>query len=212
MREGIVLRGSERLYAQTMARRKRLELDERKAQLLALALSAFSTKSYDDVSIDDIAQAGGVSKGLLYHYFPSKRDLYLATVREAAEQLMARIVPDPRLSPIEQVTHGLDAYLAYVQGNADAYLSLMQSGVGRDQEVSSLVERTRVQFVNVMMERAGQALLNPLQRTLVRGWVGMVEAVSLDWLKTQSTTRQELTRLLVRTLLHTLQLGAEKSG
>jgi len=193
-----------------MSRRKRLELDERRAQLLSLALAAFSTKSYDDVSIDELAQAAGVSKGLLYHYFPSKRDLYLTTVREAAEQLMARIVPDPSLGPLEQVSRGVDAYLLYVHDNADAYLSLMQSGIGRDQEVYAIVEHTRHEFVNVVFERAGQALLNPLQRTLVRGWVGMVEAASLDWLKTESVGREELTRLLVKTLLYSVQLGIPK--
>ena len=190
-----------------MSRRKRLELDERRAQLLSLALTAFSKKSYDDVSIDDLAQAAGVSKGLLYHYFPSKRELYLNTVREAAEQLTARIVPDPALNPLEQVSRGVDAYLRYVQDNADAYLSLMQSGVGRDQEVAAIVEQTRHAFVKVVLERAGQAQLNPLQRTLVRGWVGMVEAASLDWLQSQSVGREELTKLLVKTLLYTVQLG-----
>lgn len=193
-----------------MSRRKRLELDERRAQLLSLALAAFSTKSYDDVSIDELAQAAGVSKGLLYHYFPSKRDLYLTTVREAAEQLMARIVPDKSLNPLEQVSRGVSAYLQYVHDNADAYLSLMQSGIGRDQEVYAIVERTRHEFVNVVLERAGQALLNPLQRTLVRGWVGMVEAASLDWLQSQSVGREELTKLLVKNLLYSVQLGADK--
>lgn len=185
--------------------RKRLELDERRAQLLALGLSAFSTKSYDSVSIDDLAQSAGVSKGLLYHYFPSKRDLYVATVREAAEQLLSRIVPDPTLSPLEQLSFGVDAYLAYVSENADAYLSLMQSGVGRDREVHAIVERTRQRFVQVMLDRAGPIQLSPVQRVLVRGWVGMVEAASLDWLKQPSVERKELRGVLVGALLHALQ-------
>jgi AcrR family transcriptional regulator len=185
--------------------RKRLELDARRAQLLSLGLSAFSTKSYDAVSIDDLAQSAGVSKGLLYHYFPSKRDLYVATVREAAERLLARIVPDPGLSPLEQVSRGVDAYLEYVGNNADAYLSLMQSGVGRDREVHAIVERTRQRFVQVMLERAGPIQLSPMQRVLVRGWVGMVEAASLDWLKQPGVERRELCNSLVGALLHALQ-------
>lgn len=190
-----------------MARRKRLELDVRKAQLLSLGLTAFSTKSYDDVSIDELAQSAGVSRGLLYHYFSSKRELYLATVREAAEQLLGRIVPDSALSPIEQVSRGVDAYLQYVQENADAFLSLMQSGVGRDREVHAIVEQTRQRFVQVVLDRAGQVVLNPAQRVLVRGWVGMVEAASLDWLKQPGVERAELAKLLVQTLLYALQLG-----
>ena len=78
-----------------MPPRKRLELEERRAQLLALASLAFSNKSYDDVSIDELAQAAQVSKGLLYHYFPSKRHLYIAIIREAADKLTAQTVHDP---------------------------------------------------------------------------------------------------------------------
>jgi len=190
-----------------MARRKRLELDERRAQLLSLALAAFSTKSYDDVSIDDLAQAASVSKGLFYHYFPSKHDLYVSTVRMAAEQLAARIVPDESLPPLEQISRGLSAYLQYAEENADAYLSLMQGGVGRDQEVEAIVEEARTAFVRVMLERAGAVLTTPLSRTLIRGWVGMVEATSLDWLTQRSVPREELVRLLVKVLLYTIKLG-----
>jgi AcrR family transcriptional regulator len=193
-----------------MRRRKRLELDERRTQLLALAQVAFATSSYDDVSIDQLARAAGVSKGLLYHYFPSKRELYVATVREAAEQLLARIVLDPELSPFEQALGGVDAYLHYARENADAYLSFMQSGVGRDEEVLALVERTRRRFVELILDRAGEAQLSPLQRSLVHGWVGMVEATCLDWLKRPEVERAQLAKLLVKTLLFALSLGTGK--
>src|SRR5690349_1590871 len=123
--------------------RKRLDLDERRAQLLALGLSAFSTRSYDAVSIDDLAQSAGVSKGLLYHYFPSKRDPYAATGREAAAQLRSRSRPDPPMSPQAQLLNGVDAYCAYVGATAAAYLSMLQSGVRRDRAVHAIVERTR---------------------------------------------------------------------
>jgi AcrR family transcriptional regulator len=191
-----------------MARRRRLLLDERRAQLLSLARAAFSTNSYDDVSIDHLAHAAGVSKGLFYHYFSSKRELYLASVREIAEQLLARIAPDPELAPFEQAFCGVDAYLRYVRENADAYLSLMQSGIGRDEEVFAIVERTRHRFVRLILDRAGESQLAPLQRNLVHGWVGMVEAACLDWLKQRDVEREQLSKLLVKTLLFSLSLGA----
>lgn len=190
-----------------MNRRKRLELDERRSQLLTLARSAFSSKSYDDVSIDELSQAAGVSKGLLYHYFPSKRDLYVATIRAAAEQLWERTVPDPALPPREQVFRGVDGYLRYVEENAPAFVALMQSGIGRDREVHGIVEGMRQKFIDVTLERMGLAEVPPIIATLVRGWVGMVEAASLDWVERRSVPREELMRLLVKTLLYTLQIG-----
>lgn len=193
-----------------MPRRKRLELPERREQLLSLAVLAFSSKSYDEVSVDDLAQSAGVSKGLLYHYFPSKRELYVATVRTAAEQLIERVLPDPTLSVRDQIALGLDGYLSFVEQNAAAYSSLIQSGIGRDDEVLTIIDSTRMRFVGIMLERGGQTLLNPAQQTLLRGWVGMVEAASLDWVKRRSMTRKELTKFLLKSLLYTLQLGIPK--
>src|ERR1041385_6097022 len=96
-------------------RRIRLDNDERRAQLLTLARKAFSDRSYDEVSIDDLAREAKISKGLLYHYFPTKRDLYVAGLREIAEELVQKstAIP-PNLAPIERVRTGLDAYLEHI--------------------------------------------------------------------------------------------------
>ncbi len=192
-----------------MPPRKRLELEERRAQLLSLASLAFSAKSYDDVSVDELAQAAQVSKGLLYHYFPSKRDLYIAIIREGAEKLTAQTVPDPELPPRDQVFVGVDGYLRFVQENSAMFLTLLQGGIGRDHEVYEVVEQVRRRFVDLTLERIGHALASPAQRTLVRGWVGMVEAASVDWVAHPSVSRADLTKLLVKTLLYTLQIGAK---
>ncbi|MBW2509289.1 MAG: TetR/AcrR family transcriptional regulator, partial [Deltaproteobacteria bacterium] len=68
--------------------RTRLQVDVRRQQLLELGLELFASQSYDELSIDEIARRAGVSKGLLYHYYPSKRAFYVAAVREAARQLL----------------------------------------------------------------------------------------------------------------------------
>ncbi len=73
--------------------RARLSLDERRQQLLDLGLELFSQRPFEDISVEDIADAAGISRGLLYHYFPSKRDFYVAVVRVAAAELRALIEP-----------------------------------------------------------------------------------------------------------------------
>src|SRR5579871_4236367 len=80
-------------------RRVRLETDARRAQLLVLARRVFSDRSYDEVSIDDLAREAKISKGLLYHYFPTKRDLYVAALRVIADDLLARVRAIPRELP-----------------------------------------------------------------------------------------------------------------
>ena len=81
------------------ARRVRLSTDARREQLVALGIDIFSERPFDEVSIDDIAAAAGISKGLLYHYFPSKRDFYVAVVRHSADEMQAITDTDPALEP-----------------------------------------------------------------------------------------------------------------
>ena len=123
-------------------RRIRLDNDERRAQLLQLARKAFSDRSYDDVSIDDLAREAKISKGLLYHYFPTKRDLYVAGLREIAEELVERCTNIPAdLVPIDRVRFGIDAYLGHISQHSRAYVSLMRGGIGSDPEVAGVLPR-----------------------------------------------------------------------
>ena len=80
------------------APRRRLS-DERREELLRAGVELFSARSYDEVSIDEIAAAVGISRGLLYHYFPSKRDFYVAGLRRAADDLLAAVEPAAREPP-----------------------------------------------------------------------------------------------------------------
>src|SRR5215468_3626753 len=93
-------------------RRIRLDNDQRRAQLLALGKQAFSDRAYDEVSIDDLAKVAKISKGLLYHYFPTKRDLYVAGLREIADELVDAVTRVPEdLAPIDRVRTSIGAYL-----------------------------------------------------------------------------------------------------
>ncbi|HEX4446934.1 MAG TPA: TetR/AcrR family transcriptional regulator, partial [Polyangiaceae bacterium] len=108
--------------------RARLDVDERRRQLVALGTQLFSTRTYDDVSIDEVARTAGISKGLLYHYFQTKRDFYVATVREAAAQLMARTQTPMQMNAVDRLRTGLDAFIDYVADHGAAYEGLLRSG------------------------------------------------------------------------------------
>lgn len=193
------------------APRVRLEVDERRAQLLALGRRIFTTSPYDEVSMDAVAREAGISKGLVYHYFPTKRDYYVATIRDAATELLAVTEPPDSLPPLERITAGLDAYLAYVERHAAAYASLFRGGVGADPEVFAVVERTRELLLTRILqgaERGVELARVPAFRLAVRGWVGFVEAVSLDWLESRSLPRGDVVTLCVRVLLATVECVA----
>lgn len=184
---------------------KRLAVRERRAQLVRLGMGRFSRRAYDEVSIDDIAQSAGISKGLLYHYFPTKRSFYLATLRAAAAELLSIAVPDPALPPLERLLGGLEGYLDYVAARGTAYASLLRGGIGADKEVQRVVEKTRAAFAARLLEGLPLREPGPRLRLLLRGWVGFVEAASLEWLRDRSVPRDDLRDLLVQVLLGALQ-------
>jgi AcrR family transcriptional regulator len=181
---------------------RRLLVDERRQQLLQLGLEAFSERPYDQVSIDDVAHAAGISKGLLYHYFPTKKDFYVATVREGARRMLEIVVdPGPLMPPSERLARGLDAYLDYVDEHGTAYAALLRSGVGADPEAARVVDDTREEFLRRLIAGVALAVPPPLLRATLRGWIGFVEAASLDWVERRDVPRAELRNLLLEVLI-----------
>jgi AcrR family transcriptional regulator len=170
--------------------RVRLDVDERRAMLVDLGLSEFGTRSYGEVSIDLIAKTAGISKGLLYHYFPTKRAYYLACVREAARRLLVQLGAfPPDLSPFERLLWGIDAYLEYVRARGRAYATLMRNAVGLDPEIGAVVDDTRATLLQavtgdlVALFPAANGGIPELLRLSLHGWIGMAEAMSIAWVE-----------------------------
>lgn len=193
-------------------RRIRLDNEQRRAQLLELARRAFSDRAYDDVSIDDLARVANISKGLLYHYFPTKRDIYVAGLREIADELVEAITRVPSsLAPIEQVRGSVDAYLDHISRHSRAFVSLMRGGIGSDPEVAAIIESVRTRLFEKFLAGSPFATLlagDARFETAVRGWIGFVEAASIDWCANPRLSRVELRELLTAILFEVLRVVA----
>lgn len=205
-------RRSARVRAAAPRQRIRLDTDQRRAQLLELAKRAFSDRAYDDVSIDGLAKVASISKGLLYHYFPTKRDLYIAGLREISDELVEAIrrVPET-LAPVERVRAGVDAYLDHIHRHSRAFVSLMRGGIGSDPEVAAVVESVRTRLFEKFLAGSPFAILlagDARFETGVRGWIGFVEAASIDWCANPRLTRAELRELLAQVLFETMRVVA----
>ena len=189
----------------------RLENDERRRRLLELGARLFTENAYDEISMSQIARAAGISKALLYHYFPSKRDYFVATLAGGAEELRARVEPDPDLPPPQALAGAVDAYLAWIEENAEAYEKLLRSA-GAVPEVRELVEGVRAATADRIVEGL-DAADNPRARTAARGWLWFMDGACLDWIAHRDLERAELHGLLLGTLAGALmsagvQLGA----
>src|SRR5712675_1749454 len=95
--------------------RRRLSPEDRRTELLALGAEVFGQRPYDDVRIDEIAERAGVSRALMYHYFPDKRAFFAAVVRAEGERLFeaTNAAPDPEASMFDQLRAGVLAYVYY---------------------------------------------------------------------------------------------------
>lgn len=178
-------------------RRVRLDLDKRRAQLLELGIEMFSKHAYEDISIDEVAETAGISKGLLYHYFSSKREFYVETLRAASRRLQLLTMPDPGLPPAAQLRAAIDAHLRYIQEHGAVYNAVYRGGVSIAPEVLDILEEHRDVILRYFLATMGISKPRPLLRTAIRAWIAMVEGASLDWIANPSVTRDELRELLV---------------
>jgi AcrR family transcriptional regulator len=178
-------------------RRVRLHLDKRRTQLLDLGIELFSKQAYEDISIDGLAEAAGVSKGLLYHYFGSKREFYVETVREASRKLRLLTMPDPALPPAARLRAAVDVHLRYIQEHGPVYTAVYRSGVAIAPEVREILDEHREVIIQYFLQALGVSKSRPILRTALRAWIAMVEGASLDWIASPSISRDELRELLV---------------
>ena len=178
----------------------RLHVEQRRRQLLDAGAELFARFSYDELSMAKIARAVGISKALLYHYFPSKQAYFQATLEQAAAELAQTVQPDPDLPPIEQLMSSLDAYLGWIERNAEAYAKLITS-VGAVPEVRELVERVRNETADRILQGISPGGVAPPLRAAVRGWMWFMDGAILDWIEHRDIERARLQGLLLGTLL-----------
>jgi AcrR family transcriptional regulator len=176
----------------------RMPVDERRRQLLELGAELFARHSYAELSMAGFAREAGISKALLYHYFPSKQDLFLATLQAAAEEVRRRTEPDPALPPAEALAESLDAFLEWVEQNELAYRKLLESAGGVP-EVGALIEEVRDRTSARILEGlgAGEA---PQARAAARAWLWFVDGAILDWLDHRDLDRAQLAQVLLGAL------------
>ncbi|WP_210586910.1 TetR/AcrR family transcriptional regulator [Streptomyces sp. GESEQ-35] len=178
--------------------RRRMGVEERRQQLIGVALELFSRRSPDEVSIDEIASAAGISRPLVYHYFPGKLSLYEAALRRASDELAARFV-EPQEGPLgARLLRVMRRYFDFVEDHGPGFSALMRGGpaVGSS-TTNALIDSVRqaayVQILSHLRVDDPPARLE----LVIRSWISLAESTALIWLDGRRIPRAELEAQLV---------------
>jgi AcrR family transcriptional regulator len=194
--------------------RVRLDPETRREQLLDLGVALLATRSLEELSIDLLAEEAGISRGLLYHYFRNKQEFHRAVVRRATDAMLAVTAPDPALDALSRLTTGLDAYIDYVAGNFEPFMSLVRGAASGDRFLREIYEDARRVLTGRVHESIGELGLtdSPATRLLIDGWAAMVEETVIGWVQEPTVPKPELVRLLTAALPAVLAATADSAA
>lgn len=184
------------------ARRVRMDRDERREQILRVATRLFSNRPYSEVSISDIAEGAGMARGLLHHYFGSKRELYLEVVRVSARAPLAA-ASDGQVGTEVAWTTAVDSFLGVIERNPTLWLnSVTVGGAEGDDEVAAIIDATREILADQTLIAIGleSRTDDPLVRALIRAWGGFVQELTVEWVGRGRIDHARVRRTMLATL------------
>jgi AcrR family transcriptional regulator len=180
----------------TAPRWTRLDSDERRSQILAAASSLFAQRRYSSVSLQDIAEAAGVTRGLLHHYFGSKHDLYLEVVRA-----MVRVPDLPERSggtPRDAWAASVDSWVDLMETNREAWLAATRAGeTGSDPAMREILDEASEVVAERVLEALGFRDAPSDMRAVVRAYGGLAQEATREWLERGRLSRDQVRVLLV---------------
>jgi AcrR family transcriptional regulator len=172
---------------------------------MRLGIRLFSTRAYDEIWVEEIAEQAGISRGLLYHYFPTKRDFYVAVSRAAVAEAGEITAPDPSLPPGKRLRAGIDAFVSFAEEHSQGFLTAYRGSVAGDPEVRAIVEEGQQrQAARILEIVTSDAEPPPLLRLAVRGWIALARDIIARWLQEPDASRDEVCGLLSGALSGTI--------
>jgi AcrR family transcriptional regulator len=162
------------------------------------------------MSIDDVAQSAGISRGLLYHYFQDRDAFVVAVVEQASEELRQALRGDPEVSRRERVEAGIDAFIAFAEAHAAGFRAVLTGDV-TNRKVAALIEQTRERDLDAFVAGVAATTTDPeaarrsnVLRAALHAHMHFMEGAVVRWLAHQEITREQLRELILRALDATL--------
>lgn len=195
-----------------MATRTRMSREARQDQLLDLGATLFADRSYEDVHIEELSEVAGVSRGLLYHYFPTKRAFFAAMVRRESGRMSELTATDDSLPILDQLRQGIESFLDYSRDNKMGVKAIFHGAASADPEIQAIIEQD-MEVQQVRITSAVEPLREPseLMQIAVRSWLHFLRNACHQWLDATDTSRDEVRDLCAQVLVDTLLALPEHS-
>jgi AcrR family transcriptional regulator len=132
--------------------RKRLSRGERYELILDSAIEVLGSRGYHNVSMDDIAEAAGVSKALVYQHFPSKDEMYLEVLRAYQMKIAEQVLPawGSDLPQEERFWRGFVAFFKFVDSNREAWGVLFRDAVEIDDSMVKGIQTVNAEMAEMI--------------------------------------------------------------
>ena len=191
----------------------RLAPGQRREQILDAANALFAERGYDEVSIEDIAGAAGVTRGLVHHYFGGRKQVYVALLERLGAEREERLRPPVGRSARARVADSVSRWLDWTEQNRSIWLGTLGRGEDiADPDVRRVVaELVRRAVALVAAQHADIAEDSPRLRYALECWTGLNRAATRRWLNGEAG-REETHEVLASTLEHVLRTFGAPSG
>jgi AcrR family transcriptional regulator len=181
--------------------------DERTQVVLKAALRLLNTMPYENIVVEDIAAAAGMSRPLLYHYFGGKEQIMAATLRWCGNRMLAKLQRAACRAGADWLRTGLGVYLDFATDRTLSSITLVRRAYLPD-AVETVRWEVRGRIFRDVADRLAPNGVSPVLRSLIWGWFGQVESMCHDWQSHPEPDRRVLEALLYDLLLATLATGA----
>lgn len=180
-----------------------MEREERREQILRVATRLFALRPYSEVSVNDIAEDAGIARGLLHHYFGSKRELYLEVVRTATHvsDVSMEVLPDDAAGDVWSAA--VDGFLRAIERNPDVWMNAVNvGGAERDDEVAAILDETREILSDQTLAAIGLSdrADDPVVRAFMRAWGGFVQELTVEWIGRERIDHDRVRTAMIATL------------
>jgi AcrR family transcriptional regulator len=181
--------------------RSRMTPNQRRDQLLDVGAAMFSTQSFEDVSMEQVAERADVSRALVYHYFPNKKELFAAIWKRAHDELLKSATFDGSAPLVDQVRRVLTAHYEFYEQNAPLVFLANRSAIALDPVVREPINHDLFAMRERLLDAAG---LSGHPRAVasagLTGWIALVREVAIEWLERREVSRREAIDVCLATL------------